>query len=99
MWNDKRGTHRWRGVATHSLSSYTPVVLEGEVIEAEKVRSWHWYGTTEKVFVRYRFTTPHGVIAEGHAVGLLKDTTHDMVPLPGILVFVWYCGGDQFYLL
>ena len=75
------------------------LVLTGEVVHAEKIRHEGRNDTQVKVGVRYRFAAPGGVLMEGRAEGDMLVASHDMAPLPGTPIRVWYTDNEKFYLL
>jgi hypothetical protein len=74
-------------------------VLEGTVVQAEKIVTREQYGHVEKIGVRYQFAAPGGVITVGYAAGLSGDASHPMAPVPGTPVRIYYRENGKHYLL
>jgi hypothetical protein len=77
----------------------TGQVLEGTVVQAEKIVTREQYGHVEKIGVRYQFAAPGGVMTVGYAAGLSGDTSHPMAPVPGTPVRIYYKEDGKHYLL
>lgn len=77
----------------------TGQVLEGTVVQAEKIVTREQYGYVEKIGVRYQFAAPGGVMTVGYAVGLSGDASHPMAPVPGTPVRIYYKDNGKHYLL
>lgn len=74
-------------------------VLEGTIIEAEKIRIQQGQRHTESIGVRYAFTTPDGKRLQNRAEALMDETGRTMAPAPGTPVYVWYESDSHYYLL
>lgn len=87
-----------RAIAT-ATPRPTGQVLDGVVVQAEKIVRQGRYGIEEKIGVRYQFAAPGGVITYGYGAGLSEDASHKMAPLPGTPVKVYYEGEKRHHLL
>lgn len=73
-----------------------PQLLEGTVTQAEKIREDH---AVARIGVRYQFVAPGGIVTHGYAEGMGEDASHEMAPVPGTPVKVYYMPDHNHYLL
>lgn len=88
---------RWRRRRTPL--SQAGIVLPGEVIRAEKIRTWHIRYEIEKIGVRYRFADSGGVVHYGESEGESDGASDKMAPPPGTPVRVWLDDNGKHHLL
>ncbi len=74
-------------------------VLEGTIIEAEKIRIQHGQRMTESIGVRYEFTAPEGQRLQSRAEAPLEETGRTSAPAPGTRVYIWYESEERYFLL
>jgi hypothetical protein len=74
-------------------------VIEGRVLEAEKIRIQTGKGSMESIGVRYEFVTPEGRRLHSRAEAPLQETGRTMAPAPGTPVYIWYESEERHYLL
>ncbi len=107
-WREARQARPSQAVSPSAVAE-TPVtvapqrpkaqVLDGIVVQAEKIVSQGQYGAGEKIGVRYQFAAPGGVIIYGYDTGISKDASDPMAPVPGTPVKVYYEAEERHYLL
>jgi membrane protein implicated in regulation of membrane protease activity len=90
------------GIRLRQMRNLRPqqgIVLQGEVIRAEKIRIGQGRYEVEKIGVRYRFADSGGVVHYGESEGESNATSDKMAPPPGTPVRVWYNDEGNSYLL
>jgi hypothetical protein len=65
-------------------------IIEGRVIEAEKIRIEKNNSFSETIGIRYEFITPEGKRIQHRAEALNETMGNKMAPAPGTPVYVWY---------
>jgi hypothetical protein len=75
-------------------------VIQGEVIESEKIRTTTTKGRKiDTLWVQYQFTDPSGMVVTGESRTSPVTASRDMAPAPHTSVYIWYTPQGKHYLL
>lgn len=74
-------------------------VLEGVVIDAEKIRVYHSRTKRDEIGVRYEFTTPDGNLIRHRVETPTMEASSTVAPAPDTRVYVWYEVDGKYDLL
>lgn len=93
------GGYTFQYVLTRNIESRPGRVIEGRVIEAEKIRIEKNNMHFEAIGIRYEFTTPDGRSIQHRAETPNDTRSGKMAPAPETPVYVWYGDDGKVFLL